>query len=204
MSTPLRAASIRPRTEAKLLDAAEELFFSRGIAATPIDAVLALAGVSAATLYRGYSSKEALVAAALARRQMAWLETWDAEIARADSDRERLLAVLPALERFRERPHGARWCAFLASSAEYLDPPAELADAVRADTESLRGRLTELAAPLVGEEAPQLAEELLLVVTGELAMRLRGGPLGETSTAGRVADAVVSAHLQDQGLRAER
>ncbi|QHF24508.1 TetR family transcriptional regulator [Rathayibacter sp. VKM Ac-2804] len=204
MSTPLRAASIRPRTEAKLLDAAEELFFSRGIAATPIDAVLALAGVSAATLYRGYSSKEALVAAALDRRQAAWLEAWEAEIARADSDRERLLAVLPALERFRERPHGARWCAFLASSAEYLDPPAELADAVRADTESLRGRLTELAEPLVGEEAPRLAEELLLVVTGELAMRLRGGPPGGTSAAGRVADAVVSTYLREQGVRAGR
>ena len=77
-----------------------------------------------------------------------------------------------------------------------------LADAVRADTASLRGRLTELAEPLVGEEAPRLAEELLLVVTGELAMRLRGGPLGGTSAAGRVADAVVSASLRDQGLRA--
>ena len=196
MATSPPTGSIRPRTEAKLLDAAEELFFSRGIAATPIDAVLALAGVSAATLYRGYSSKEALVAAALARRHAAWLETWEGAIADAGSDRERLLAVLPALERFRARPHGARWCAFLASSAEYLDPPAELAEAVRADTRSLRDRLTELAEPLVGEEAPRLAEELLLVVTGDLAMRLRGEPLSGSSTTERVADAVVSAHLR--------
>ncbi|PPG28188.1 TetR/AcrR family transcriptional regulator [Rathayibacter sp. AY2B9] len=198
MATPVQTGSIRPRTEAKLLDAAEELFFSRGIAATPVDAVLALAGVSAATLYRGYASKEALVAAALARRHAAWIETWEEEIARADSDRGRLLAVLPALERFRDRPHGARWCAFLASSAEYLDPPAELAEAVRADTLSLSGRLTELAGPLVGEEAPRLAEELLLVVTGELAMRLRDDSRGGTSAAGRVANAVISAHLREQ------
>jgi AcrR family transcriptional regulator len=198
MTTSPRAGSIRPRTEAKLLDAAEELFFTRGIAATPIDAVLTLAGVSAATLYRGYPSKEALVAAALARRHAAWIRTWEESIASADTDRARLLAVFTALDRFRERPSGARWCAFLASSAEYAEPPAEVADAVRSDTDSLRRRLTELAEPLVGAGAPRLAEELLLVVTGDLAMRLRdGGAASPTSTARSVAAAVLAAHLRE-------
>ena len=33
--------AIRTSTESKLLNAADELFFTRGIAATPVDAVLA-------------------------------------------------------------------------------------------------------------------------------------------------------------------
>ena len=45
--------AMRAGTEQKLLDAAEELFFAHGIAATSVDAVLEHAGVSSATLYRG-------------------------------------------------------------------------------------------------------------------------------------------------------
>lgn len=165
--------AIRASTEAKLLDAADELFFTRGINATPIDAVLARAGVSAATLYRGYASKEALVAAALERRHRAWLEVWDQAIERAATPQDKLLAVFDALADFGSRPDGARWCAFLGSAAEYADPPAEISQAVARDTETLRARLADLAEPFVGRRAPAVAAELLLVVTGDLAMRLR-------------------------------
>lgn len=165
--------AMRERTEKKLLDAAEELLFVDGIVATPVDAILARAGVSTATLYRGFSSKEALVAAALERRHRVWLARWDDAIAAAEDDVGRLLAVLDALESAREGPGAARWCAFLGAAAEYADPPPELVQAVRTDTESLRSRLTELAVPLAGEGAAGLAEQLLVVVSGVLAMRLR-------------------------------
>ncbi|NRD27318.1 TetR/AcrR family transcriptional regulator [Frigoribacterium sp. VKM Ac-2836] len=187
---------LRPASEKKILDAADDLFFTNGIAATPVDAVLARAGVSAATMYRGYRSKEALVAAALTRRHQAWLATWDAAVARHDEAGPRLLAVFDALDDFRSRPTGARWCAFLASAAEYVDPPADVAEAVRLDTESLRTRLTDLARPLVGADADELAERLLLVVTGDLAMRLRE-PHRDTTTARAVAAALVATALAD-------
>ena len=63
---------MRKGSEDKLLDAVDDLMFTAGIEATSVDAVLARAGVSAATLYRGFRSKEALVAAALERRQQRW------------------------------------------------------------------------------------------------------------------------------------
>ncbi|MFM2475465.1 TetR/AcrR family transcriptional regulator, partial [Burkholderia cenocepacia] len=53
---------MRTSTRDRVLDAADALFAAHGIAATPVDAVLARAGVSSATLYRGYASKEALLA----------------------------------------------------------------------------------------------------------------------------------------------
>lgn len=182
---------LRDRTKAKILDAAEELFFSRGVAATPIDAVTARAGVSAATLYRGYPSKEALLAAALERRQRAWVDAWDRAIARQATAEGRLLAIFDASEDFRTMRIGARWCAFLGSAAEYADAPAEVTDAVRADTETLRRRLTELAIPLAGQGAADVADMLLLVFTGDLAMRLRD-PTHKTATARSVAAALVA------------
>lgn len=164
---------LRPSTEHRILDAAEDLFFTRGIAATPIDAVTARAGVSPATLYRGYASKDALLAAVLERRHRAWTTAWEDAIAQAPDDAGRLLAIFDALDAFREQPRGSRWCAFLAASAEYAAAPPEVARAVSADTASMRSRLAELAAPIAGDRAPELAEQLLLIVTGDLAMRLR-------------------------------
>ncbi|RWZ59176.1 TetR/AcrR family transcriptional regulator [Labedella populi] len=173
--------AIRESTETRLLDAADDLFFTRGIAATPIDAVIEQAGVSAATLYRGFASKEALLAAALDRRHRAWIATWDEAVARHDDDEDRLLAVFDALDDFRERPLGSRWCAVLGTAAEYEHGPEEVAAAVRRDSEALRTRLRDLSRPLVREQdgggrggkAALLGDELLLLVTGDLAMRLR-------------------------------
>ncbi|WZH51662.1 MAG: TetR/AcrR family transcriptional regulator [Nocardioides alkalitolerans] len=186
----------RASTERKLLDAADQLLFRRGVTATPVDEVLALAGVSPATLYRAFGSKDGLLVAALERRLDAWLATWDAAVAAAADDEARLLAVFDALETFRARPDGARWCAFLGSAAEHADPPAPLAAALARDTDELRTRLRALAVPVVGETgADGLAESLLLVVSGDLAMRLRDGHV-TTSAARDVARAVVASARQ--------
>ena len=164
----------RSSTRTRLLDAAESLLFTRGVAATSVDAVLERAGVSPATLYRAYAGgKDELVAAALERRLQDWVTVWEAAVDRAPDDRRRLLAVFDALADFQARPEGARWCAFLGTAAEYAEPPPVLAAAIAQDSETLRRRLGELARPVVGRRAPALAEALTLVVSGQLAMRLR-------------------------------
>lgn len=181
----------RPSTRARLLDAADELLFADGVLHTPVDRILERAGASPATLYRAFGSKEGLVAAALDRRHRTWLEVWDAAVGEETDDRGRLLAVVDALHTFRQRDDGARWCAFLGTAAEYADPPPVLAAAIAQDHDALRQRLTDLAEPVVGRAAPDLAEALLLVVSGHLAMRLRG-PVDDTLTRS-VAVAVVDA-----------
>lgn len=182
---------IRASSETKLLDAAEELFFARGISATPIDAVIASAGVSPATLYRGYTGKDDLVAAVLARRHDHWVQAWEDAIARGTTVADRLLAVFDALDDFRARPHAARWCAFLGTAAEYVEPPTGIEQAVARDTESLRSRLSELAEPLGEPRGSVVTDELLLLVTGYLAMRLRD-PDHSTATARRIAAGLVA------------
>lgn len=191
--------AMRPGTRRKLLDAAEELFFSHGIAATPIDVVLDRAGVSSATLYREWDSKEALVAAALDRRHQAWTTAWDRADTEAADDRARLTAVFDAVDAFRTTPTGSRWCAFLGTAAEYADAPQEVRAVLDRETATMRSRLTAAAAAVVGATAaPALAEELLLVVSGALAMRLREPTTG-TETARAVAAALVDARVGGDG-----
>jgi len=186
----------RASTERKLLDAADALLFTQGVAATPVDRILERAGVSPATLYRTYGSKDGLVAAALTRRHEQWLAVWDEAVDRAPDARAALLAVFDALDEFHDRPDGARWCAFLGTAAELVDPPEALAAAVREDTESLRRRLRDLAAPVAGERGDELAEALVLVVSGHLAMRLRDGAAASSGPARAVAEALVDLHTR--------
>lgn len=185
----------RDSTRLRLLDATDELVFGDGDVHAPVDRILERAGVSPATLYRAYGSKEELVAAALERRHQEWMQQWDAALGRAKDDRGRLLAVFDALDEFERRPGSARWCAFLGTAAGYADLPPVLAGAVEQDTDSLRQRLRELARPLVGRRAAQLAEALLLVFSGHLAMRLRPGTTQNRATTRAMAEAAVDAAL---------
>ena len=71
------AAETRLPARERLLDAAEELFYERGIAATGVDAVLRRARVAPATLYAHFGGKDQLVASYLQRRHERWRATWD-------------------------------------------------------------------------------------------------------------------------------
>ncbi|WP_199439823.1 TetR/AcrR family transcriptional regulator [Umezawaea beigongshangensis] len=166
--------SARPRPRERLLDAADELLFTGGIAATPVDAVLARAGVAPATLYAHFRNKEGLVVSALRRRLERWDRQWQEAVDAETDDHRRLLAVFDALQRFRLAPAAARWCAFLGTAAERPHPDGDLARTLADDTRLFRDRLTALAVPVAHDGAEALAEQLLLVVTGVLAMMLRG------------------------------
>ncbi|SEB28570.1 DNA-binding transcriptional regulator, AcrR family [Nocardioides exalbidus] len=163
----------RDSTRTRLLDAVDEVVFAGGDTHAPVDVILDRAGVSPATLYRAYGSKDDLVAAALDRRHAEWLEVWEAAVAAASTDRDRLLAVFDAIDTFRRRSTSARWCAFLGTAAGHVEPTPVLAAAVRHETETLGARLLELAEPVVGPAAPVVVEALVLLYSGELAMRLR-------------------------------
>lgn len=186
--------STRESTRTRLLDATDELLFAVGDVNAPVDRILELARASPATLYRAYGSKEALIAAALDRRHREWLEVWDAAVARAATDRARLLALFDALEEYQARPDGARWCAFLGTAAVHVDPPTVLAAAVQQDTDALRQRLGRLAVPVVGPAASTgVVEALTLIYSGHLAMRLRQvSPHAPPTTARHLAELTVA------------
>ena len=178
----------RPPARERLLQAAETVLFERGIRATPVDELLRHAEVSVATLYAQFGSKDALVAEALQRRLANWRAVWDEQVIAADDDLGRLLALFDALSLYRDgrRPR-ARWCAFLATAAEHPEAPAEIEEVLAADTALLRQRLEHLAAPLAGERAPQLADEILLIYNGTLAAFLRGRPTDPIDVGRRLA-----------------
>lgn len=164
----------QPSARERLLDAADHLAFTQGLAATPVDVILRQAKVAPATLYAHFGNKEGLIVEALRRRLTRWDQDWQLEISGATTAQDKLLAVFPALSRYRSGPATARWCAFLGVAAESPHPSQPLDEALRSDTELLTTRLFELAMPVVGADGAQaLAERLTLIVTGVLGMMLR-------------------------------
>lgn len=146
----------------RLLTAASELFYTRGIHAVGVDLIAEVAGTTKKTLYDRFGSKDALVAVYLQRRFERWrafVEAWLAEHGRAP------VQVLDALESWlADNTFG---CAFVNAHAEIgrADHPAIAV--VRAEKEWMRSLYEELA--------PGLGAQLHLIHEGAIIARSVGG-----------------------------
>jgi AcrR family transcriptional regulator len=193
-----RSATRPPRE--RLLAAAGELFYEYGIAATGVDAVLARAQVSPATMYAHFAGKDALVAAYLEERHQLWRCTWDEVLAEHTDPVERLLSLFDALARYREREGDRRGCAFLAAATELpVDHPGQ--PWLRADSRMLTDRLRELAVAAGVADPDEAATTLLLCYDGALARSAREWTAPELPAADPVqrARALAAAWLAHQG-----
>ncbi|MGY1793001.1 TetR/AcrR family transcriptional regulator [Geodermatophilus sp. SYSU D00525] len=165
------AAASRPARE-RLLDAAGELFYENGIAATGVDAVLARARVSPATLYAHFPGKDGLVAAYLERRFRRWRQAWDEVLDERTDPVDRLLSVFDAVLRFRAAEGGRRGCAFLAAATEL--PPGHPGHRwPAADSRLLTERLHRLAEAAGAGDPTEVADGLLVLYDGALARLAR-------------------------------
>lgn len=146
----------------RLLTAASELFYTRGIHAVGVDLIAEVAGTTKKTLYDRFGSKDALVALYLQRRFERWrafVEAWLAEHGRGP------VQVLDALESWlADNTFG---CAFVNAHAEIgrADHPAIAV--VRAEKEWMRSMYEELA--------PGLGAQLHLIHEGAIIASSVGG-----------------------------
>ncbi|HVX46604.1 MAG TPA: TetR/AcrR family transcriptional regulator [Mycobacteriales bacterium] len=107
----------RPALE-RVLETADELFYTCGLHATGVDRIAAAANVSKATLYTYFQTKDDLVAEYLRRRSRQWQEHVAAELERrGGTPEDRMLAIFDLLEEWIRSP-GYRGCPFINSAAE--------------------------------------------------------------------------------------
>ncbi len=175
-------------TEARLLDAASELFYEEGFTLTGVDKIIQRSGVSKPTLYVLFRSKDALLVAALERRheeRMATLDTW---VRSASSDTaEQLLAVFDWLARWHE-VQGARGCAFMNAAAELSSPEHPGIEVAHRHKRWMRDYLAGLAKEAGLSRPERLGAELILLVDGANGRVLVDGDLAVAHNARRVAE----------------
>jgi AcrR family transcriptional regulator len=99
------------------LDAADRLFYAKGIQGVGMDELRSASGISLKRLYRLFPSKDAIVEQVLLARHRKWTEGVAAGVARETEPRERLLAVYDFLAEWFVQ-EDFRGCAFINSFGE--------------------------------------------------------------------------------------
>src|ERR1700738_3076770 len=118
-SVPGTAPSVGPIVRERLLDAAEALVYAGGIHATGVDAIVRQSSTTRKSFYTHFESKDALVAAALARHHERWMN-WFVNGTRrcGKTPRAQLLGMFDVLREWFASP-GFHGCVFLNASGEF-------------------------------------------------------------------------------------
>jgi AcrR family transcriptional regulator len=150
---------------AQVLDAAEELFYGRGIHAVGMDDVRTQAGVTLRRLYQLYPSKSELVEGYLDRRDDRWHAQLEAHVERRSDSVERLLAVFDWLGTWFAEP-GFRGCAWINGFGELGGDSQAIVRRARAHKRRFRRVIARLVAA-AGLPAA-LTDELMLLAEGAM------------------------------------
>ncbi len=180
----------------RIVDAADRLFYTRGVNSVGMDQVRDAAGVSLRRLYAAFPAKEDVILAVLDKRHRAWTDAVEERIAAAPDARAKVLAVYDFLtDWFAEADF--RGCAFVNTFAELGATSPRVAAAIQEHKAGFQRRLAELVAQLGGPAslAPQLA---ILAEGAQTTAAISGDPVA----ASQARDAAIT--LIDAAMAAAR
>ncbi len=179
-------------TKERLVEAALQLFYERGFHATGIDMILTKANVSKPTLYKYFDSKDALILAALRRRDDFVRRWFISEIEqRATSPAERILALFDVLEEWFQAPD-FQGCMFINATAEYAQHNHPVHQA-SAEHKRVFGQYILTLAQAAGAVTPkELSAQILLLMEGAIATAHVSGPALVAQHARKTAEVLLS------------
>ncbi|MDS0134277.1 MULTISPECIES: TetR/AcrR family transcriptional regulator [unclassified Amycolatopsis] len=153
---------------ARLLSSASRLFYTEGLHSVGIDRVIADAGVTRATLYRHFPSKDDLLVAYLSEADKAIRAQVAAAREAGGSPEDVVLAVATTIADGIRSP-GFRGCAFLNAAAEYPDPAHPVHQVVLAHRQWFLDTVTELLAATGETAAGPAAQHFVMLRDGAMA-----------------------------------
>ena len=191
----LAAPEDEPTARDRLLAAAGDLFYHRGIRPVGVDEVVAAADVAKMSLYRSFASKDELAAAYLRRRDALYWQAWD-EVAQQHpgAPAAKLVAQFRALARKTARA-GWRGCPFTNAATEFPEPDNPARQVAEANKRELRRRLRDLAREAGARDPDGLADQLVLLFEGAYASAQTFGANGPAKAVADAAEALLAAQL---------
>ncbi|MGF3025032.1 TetR/AcrR family transcriptional regulator [Methylobacterium aquaticum] len=185
-SAPVRAGD-------RIRAAARELFYSRGFRGVGVDEIVARAGATKPSLYRGFASKDALVVACLEDYEAGLRGRLDeALVAHPDDPQGGLVTFLDGIARRSARP-GFRGCGLTNAVVEYPEADHPVRAAARDGKRALHARLAEVAGTLGAHDPERLADALLLLVEGAFACGQIFGAEGPNRSLAGAAEVLIAA-----------
>ena len=172
-------------TRGRILDAATDMFYAKGIRGTSADRIIEQVGTTRVTFYRHFSTKSDLVVAYLSA-QAAREKEAIAQVTHGQQGLEALLSIAGMIGEASCMP-GFRGCPFINAAAETPDTE----DPIRVVVEDHRQWMRELFVTLADE-----AGALDAATTGGQLMMLRDGAMidGYLEDPEKIADALKGAY----------
>ncbi len=183
----------------RLLDATEALIYAGGIHATGVDAIVKQSGTARKSFYTHFESKDALVAAALERRDERWMNWFIAgTLQHGKTARSHLLGMFDVLREWfaSEDFHG---CAFLNAAGEI----ASAEDPIRIVAREHKARLLAFVRTQCDEYAAEsgmdarraagLSRQWLILLDGAIGVALVSGEADAALDARTAAEALLDA-----------
>jgi AcrR family transcriptional regulator len=185
-----------PRAADRIRKSARELFYREGIRAVGVDEIVARAGVTKPSLYRTFSSKDALAASYLSDYEGEFWSRFDAAVAAHPGDPRAQLDAFFSRLAGRATSQGYRGCGLTNAAVEYPRPghPARLV--AEAHKRRLRERLAEMAKAMGAAQPEVLGDGLLLLLEGAYASGQLFGPGGPARSIAIVADRLIDASIR--------
>jgi len=187
--------SVRKTAAAKIFEAAQDLFYRRGVRGVGVDEIVCEAGVTKPSLYRAFKSKDDLVAACLRESAREGLAVINAALAAAGTDpRDRMNAMIRHYSDKLNQPD-FRGCLMSNVAVELTEtdhPGREVVEDCKTD---MRGIILELARDLRVAEPDALADGLMLVIEGAIATHHIFGSQGPTQSMAATCHDLIEAHL---------
>jgi AcrR family transcriptional regulator len=191
----------------RLLDAAEALIYAGGIHATGVDAIVKQSGTARKSFYTHFESKDALVAAALERRDERWMNWFIAGTQqRGKTARKGLLGMFEVLRDWfvSEDFHG---CAFLNAASEI----ASAEDPIRVVARKHKERLLDFVrtqcdafaeeSGMDARRAARLSRQWLVLLDGAIAVALVSGEADAALDAQTAAQILLDAEAHSASER---
>lgn len=179
----------------RLLQAAEELFYTRGIHATGVAALMEAAHVSPRTFYVHFPTKNALVEEYLRRFESERPLAAEAELERGDlTPAQRLLAIFATLETDSQAPF--RGCPFHNAVVEGAGELPEIARLAHRHKQAFRDRLVATAAEAGAADPESLGRQLAVIFEGANALAASCDDVAVITDARRAAKALLDLALR--------
>jgi AcrR family transcriptional regulator len=165
-----------PTPRQRLIEAAADLFYSRGIGAVGVDLVSKTAGVSKRTLYQQFGSKEQLIAEALASRGEEIIGWYLGAGGASLPPRQEVLTVFARLSDVMAADF-FRGCPFINAVTELADlrhPACRVAVSYK---ERVREHFAVQAGLARASDPQRLADQLVALFDGAIVATVMGAPL---------------------------
>ncbi|MBO3086614.1 TetR/AcrR family transcriptional regulator [Cellulomonas fengjieae] len=177
-------------TRARILGAANELFYAHGIRATSADRIIEQVGITKVTFYRHFRSKSDLVVAYLGE-QAAGERAWIDGLFRAGDAVGSLHALAADIGSASCRP-GFRGCAFINAAAEFSDPADPVRQTVDEHRRWMLGAFARIAAEAGVSDVDSVARQLMILRDGAMVNGYLDDPTSVADSLGAAFTSVIA------------